>query len=117
MESQFENQGHQLWPGQYVTVELELTVEPGRVVVPARALMRGPEGTIAFVVKEGNTVEVRPVVKGRRMGDDVIVEKGLSPGETVVTDGHLALYPGATVVPLPSPDDKPGPAAQPASKE
>ncbi len=117
IESLFENRHKQLWPGQYVNVDLELTMEKGRVVVPARAIMRGPEGTIAFVVKADNTIEVRPVVKGRRIGDDILVDKGLFPGETVVTDGHLGLYPGATIIPAPSPDEKRAREGQPPQAE
>jgi hypothetical protein len=39
----------------------------------------------------------RPVVAGRRVGDDVVVTEGLVAGETVVTDGQLRLVPGAPV--------------------
>jgi multidrug efflux system membrane fusion protein len=31
------------------------------------------------------------------MGDDVVVEKGLKPGETVVTEGQLRLEQGTRV--------------------
>lgn len=105
VEARFENRERRLWPGQYVNVDLELALETGRVVVPARAVTRGPDGSLVFVAKADNTVQVRPVTKGRRLGDDVIIEQGLAAGETVVTDGQLGLYPGATVIPATSPDE------------
>jgi multidrug efflux system membrane fusion protein len=42
-------------------------------------------------------VEIRPVTLGASRGDKTVIEKGLAPGETVVTDGQMALFPGAPV--------------------
>jgi multidrug efflux system membrane fusion protein len=39
----------------------------------------------------------RAVTVGQRDGDDVVVHKGLSPGETVVTEGQLRLEEGTQV--------------------
>ena len=38
----------------------------------------------------------------------MVVEKGLAPGETVVTDGQLRLFPGAQVRPVESPKSEAG---------
>ena len=43
------------------------------------------------------TVEQRPVTVGQRVGDDIVIEKGLRPGETVVTEGQLRLEAGTRV--------------------
>jgi membrane fusion protein, multidrug efflux system len=40
------------------------------------------------------SVEIRPVVLGPVIGVDEVIEKGNQPGERVVTDGPLILYPG-----------------------
>jgi membrane fusion protein (multidrug efflux system) len=42
-------------------------------------------------------VEIRPVTAGRIFGALTVIDKGLVAGETVVTDGFLALFPGAKV--------------------
>jgi multidrug efflux system membrane fusion protein len=42
-------------------------------------------------------VEPRVLTVGRTIGRQVIVEKGVKPGETVVTDGQMMLFPGARV--------------------
>jgi multidrug efflux system membrane fusion protein len=44
-----------------------------------------------FVLKPDQTVEMRPVVAGQSMGPETVIEKGLQPGEIVVTDGQLRL--------------------------
>ena len=66
-------------------------------VVPVPAVMNGEAGTYVFVVEPDSTAAVRPVEVGRSVGDYVIVTRGVTPGETVVTDGQLRLVPGARV--------------------
>ncbi|MDQ6704425.1 MAG: efflux RND transporter periplasmic adaptor subunit, partial [Acidobacteriota bacterium] len=55
------------------------------------------QGQYAFIIKPDNTVENRAVTVGRTVGRDIVIEKGIRPGETVVVDGQLRLVPGATV--------------------
>ena len=50
-----------------------------------------------FVVKPDSTVEQRAVTITQRVGDDVVIGKGLKPGETVVTEGQLRLEPGSRI--------------------
>lgn len=93
----FRNSGGRLWPGQFVRVTLRLATQPGAMVVPNQAVQTGQDGSYVFVVKQDRTVESRPVVTGVRVGQDLVVEKGLTPGETVVTEGQLRLAPGMRV--------------------
>jgi len=97
MKGTFENQHRRLWPGQFVDVTLTLTEEPNVTVVPTTAIQNGQNGPYVFVVKAGNTAEMRPVVLGRSMDDITVIEKGVQPGETVVTDGQLRVIPGGKV--------------------
>jgi multidrug efflux system membrane fusion protein len=50
-----------------------------------------------FVIKSDLTAESRPVVVARSLDGESVIEKGLKPGEKVVTDGQLRLVPGAKV--------------------
>jgi multidrug efflux system membrane fusion protein len=34
---------------------------------------------------------------GPTIGDETVIDKGLQPGDKVVTDGQLLLFPGAKV--------------------
>jgi membrane fusion protein, multidrug efflux system len=95
----FENQQNRLWPGLYVNVLLTLSQQPNATVVPAHAIITTQQGSYVYVVRANNTVEQRTVVPVRTIGDDTVVEKGLRPGETIVTDGQINLIPGATVEP------------------
>ncbi len=97
MKAAFANQQRRLWPGQFVNVVLTLSTQPKTIVVPTTALQTGQSGQYVFVVKDDNTVESRPVVTGRAIEGDTSIQKGLQPGETVVTDGQLRLVPGTKV--------------------
>jgi len=97
LKGTFENKGKRLWPGQFVNVVLTLTTQPDAIVVPSQAVQTGQQGLYVFVVKSDLTVESRPVVTGRNLDGEVVIEKGLEPGEQVVTDGQLRLVPGAKV--------------------
>lgn len=97
LKATFANQQRRLWPGQYVNVVLTLTQEPNAVVVPSQAVQSGQSGDYVFVVKSDNTVDSRQVVTGRTVGGETVIQKGLQPGEVVVTDGQLRLVPGSKI--------------------
>jgi membrane fusion protein, multidrug efflux system len=52
-------------------------------------------------VSSGNTVEIRPVTVGDRVGTQWIIETGLKPGDRVVAEGIQKVRPGAIVNPKP----------------
>jgi multidrug efflux system membrane fusion protein len=93
----FANESKRLWPGLFVNVVVQLSTQPNAILVSSQAVQTSQEGQIVFVVKPDLTVEIRPVEVGRPINGDVIITKGLKPGERVVTDGQLRLVPGAKV--------------------
>jgi multidrug efflux system membrane fusion protein len=97
LKGTFPNKDHKLWPGQFVRVTLRLTTQMNALVVPNQAVQTGQDGEFVFVVKEDRTVESRPVTTSVRIDQDMVVNKGLELGETVVTEGQLRLSPGARV--------------------
>jgi len=97
LKGTFTNTDRGLWPGQFVNVVLTLTTESNVIVVPSEVIQTGQEGQYVFVVKQDLTVESRPVVSGRTVNRETVVQKGLRADEKVVTDGQLRLYPGAKV--------------------
>ena len=98
LKALFDNTHRELWPGEFVNVNLQLTTEPHAVVAPATAVQASQNGQYAYVVKEDGTVEMRTVTVARTTGPDAIISSGLYAGDTVVTDGQLRLMPGAHVV-------------------
>jgi membrane fusion protein, multidrug efflux system len=97
LRASFPNKDRRLWPGLYVKVAIKLTTEPHRLVIPDPAVQVGQQGQYVFVVKSDKSVEVRPITVERTFQQDDVISKGLSLGETVVTDGQLRLVSGAKV--------------------
>ena len=97
LKATFANSNHALWPGQFARVSLRLATVPHAIVVPSQAVQTGQDGQYVFVVKKDSTVEQRTVVTAQQVDQDTVVQKGLEPGEIVVTEGHLRLEPGSHV--------------------
>jgi membrane fusion protein, multidrug efflux system len=97
LKATFDNTDFRLWPGQFARVSLRLDTLSHATVVPSQAVQTGQDGQYVFVVKDDSTVEQRTVIPGQHVADDVVVEKGLTVGETVVTEGQLRLEPGSRV--------------------
>jgi membrane fusion protein, multidrug efflux system len=91
------NEGHRFWPGRFVNIRLVLSTVRGAVLVPAVAPQMSANGSYVYVVKQDSTAEQRPVTLGQRQGDLVVVEKGVEPGERVVTIGQVGVTPGGKV--------------------
>ncbi|HTL95640.1 MAG TPA: efflux RND transporter periplasmic adaptor subunit [Gemmatimonadaceae bacterium] len=97
MKARFANTDAVLWPGEFVNVALELYLEKGAVVVPTTAVVQSQSGTSVFTVNASGIAEQQPVQVERTAGDMSIIEKGLTPGQTVVTDGQLRITDGTKV--------------------
>lgn len=97
LKATFPNSDNRLWPGQFLNVLLTLTTEPNAVVVPSQAIQTGQQGPYVFVVKSDLTVEIRSIAPGLALDGETVVQKGLTPGEQIVTEGQIRLVPGARV--------------------
>lgn len=103
------NTDHRLWPGQFVRVGLLLSTLSDVVVIPTQAVMDGLKGPYVYVVGKDGTVDARQITPGPIVDAATVVEKGLSSGEMVVTDGQVRLAPGVKAAikqaePAPPPD-------------
>jgi membrane fusion protein, multidrug efflux system len=97
LKALFPNQNRALWPGSFVTVAMTLQERPNAVVVPSQAVQTGQRGQYVYVVKQDNSVEMRPVKVQESVNQQAIIDSGVTPGETVVTDGQLRLTPKSHV--------------------
>ena len=97
LKGTFVNADGRLWPGQFVTVSLILATLKNATVVPAPAIQSGQQGQYVYVVKQDSTAELRQVKATVSYEGKTVVETGLKPGETVVTDGQMRVMPGGKV--------------------
>ena len=100
LKATFENRDGMLWPGQFVTAILTLDTIENATVVPSAAVQNGQQGQYVYSVKPDNSVEIRPVKVARTLGDRIVIQSGVAPGDTVVVDGQMMLFPGAHVKPV-----------------
>jgi membrane fusion protein, multidrug efflux system len=114
LKATFSNASRRLWPGQFASVVMKTALLPQAVTVPSAALQTGQKGQYVFVVKEDRSAEMRPVVAGVSYGADTVITSSLQPGEVVVTDGQMRIYPGAKVE-VAKPGEKKGDPAAPAA--
>jgi len=97
LKATFDNAAGLLWPGQFVTAVLTLDTDRNATVVPSEAVQAGQKGPMLYVVKPDNSVDMRVITTGRTFGSKIVIEQGVAPGETVVTDGQMMLFPGVKV--------------------
>jgi multidrug efflux system membrane fusion protein len=60
------------------------------------------DGNYVWVVKPDKTAEMRKVTVARQIGEETVLNDGVSAGEQVVTDGQLRLEQGTKVDPTPA---------------
>ena len=97
LKAEFPNEDAFLWPGQFVTVQMALTLQKDAIVVPAQAVVMGQKGLYVFVVGPDLTAQMRMVASDQSIGGETVIASGLSAGETVVTDGQNRLQNGSKV--------------------
>ena len=97
LKAEFPNADLQLWPGQFVNVRLLIDTLRQVVAVPTGAVQRGPNGTFVYVVKDDNTVAVRPVTVQKQDETQTVISVGVAPPERVVTTGFARLTDGAKI--------------------
>jgi RND family efflux transporter MFP subunit len=115
LKARVGNKHEQLWPGQYVGVRTQVTVQPDAVVVPQSAIQTGQSGNFVYVVEQ-DKAEIRAVQVDRQMSDLAVIASGLKAGETVVTRAPRNLRPGVEVVTADATEKIPTAKMQPAKQ-
>ncbi|HEX7387005.1 MAG TPA: efflux RND transporter periplasmic adaptor subunit [Castellaniella sp.] len=96
LKSRFANADDTLFPNQFVQVRLRLGLESG-VVLPLRAVQRSSAGQFVYRIDAQHKAHVVPVVTGVDDGNQVVIESGLTVGDTVVVEGTDRLREGSAV--------------------
>lgn len=90
----------QLRAGQFVEVEVLLAQKIPVLRIPQTAILSEAYGDSVFVIEEKNgklIANQRFIQAGQKLGDFVAVEKGLQPGDRVVSAGAFKLRNGSPV--------------------
>lgn len=115
VQASFDNGGHELRPGMFARVRIDLKDSEPVVVIPQTAVSYNPYGNSVYVigdrapsmpaspmqpVPEGDQwiVKRRFIRTGRTRGDFVVVTEGLKAGERVASTGLLKLQTDSRVI-------------------
>jgi multidrug efflux system membrane fusion protein len=116
MKAEFPNANLQLWPGQFVNVRMLVETLDDVVVVPSAAVQRGPNGLFVFVVRDDDTLTVRPVTVSQQDELQTVVTTGLRAGERVATTSFNQVAEGSRVIVGAGEPGVPPPVANPANR-
>jgi membrane fusion protein (multidrug efflux system) len=115
VRSLFPNPEALLRPGQYAKVRAAASLQTGALLVPQRAVQDVQGQFQVGVVGPDNTVEIRPVKVGPRVGPLWVINQGLKPGERVIVAGLQNVRAGAVVKASPVEAEPAGAGGQPGA--
>ncbi|MDE6270187.1 MAG: efflux RND transporter periplasmic adaptor subunit [Muribaculaceae bacterium] len=100
VRAEMPNPDHALLPGEFTKVKLLLDVRTNAIEIPSKALEVEKGAAYVYVVLPDSVVERRFVETGPEVGNNVVIERGLSAGENIVTEGYHKLRHGMKVLPV-----------------
>lgn len=106
----FANKDHRLLPGLFARIQAPVAHRESALLAPDSAVGSDQRGEFLLVVNAQNVVEYRPVVTGALIGNDRVIESGISPEDRLIVSGLQRAIPGLPVNPTealakaPSPD-------------
>ena len=101
------NPKNELLPGEFITVELKGLIAKNAIAIPQKALISRGSKSFVWLVGDGNIVQLRPVVLGDSINNNVIVLQGLEQGDRIIVEGILKARPGSAVTPIPASTSSP----------
>lgn len=113
LKGQFANEDNTFFSNQFVNIKMNMGTLHSVTIIPTAAIQRGIMGAFVYVVKEDQSVSVKPLKLGPTEGEKVAVLEGLQPDELVVVDGADKLRENMLVKLItrepttPSPDQTP----------
>ena len=93
------NPDNALLPGQFLRVKLHGLMSLNSIVLPARAVLQGAQGTYVYKVGKDNKAEMVDVTLGMDADEGVIIESGVDAGDLIIVDGVSRVQPGAILDP------------------
>lgn len=105
VRAEMPNPDRTLLPGEFTKVKLLMDVREDAMIVPGKALAIEKGGAYIFVVRPDSIVEKRFIETGPEVGNDMVVERGLSDSEYIVVEGWHKLQHGMKVAPIFAPED------------
>lgn len=91
-----ENKEGGFIPGDFATVQLEITEEDEALLIPAEAVVPEVDSHVVYKLKNGRAVK-QEVVLGVRSESEIQIMEGLAEGDTVLLTGLMQVEDGQQV--------------------
>jgi membrane fusion protein (multidrug efflux system) len=114
LQARFPNPQHVLLPGQFGKVRIETNLRNNVILIPQRAIQQLQSLQTVLLVGADNKVQLKTITTSDRVGDALIVDQGLKPGDRVIVEGQLRVRPGMAVSPAPYKEPASGMSAKQA---
>lgn len=95
VRAEMPNPDRSLLPGEITKVKLLMDVRENAIQVPQKVITVEKGGAYIFVMGKDGRVERRFVETGPEVDNNIVVERGLAPGEKIVVEGMQKLSHGA----------------------
>lgn len=97
MRAVVDNSDGYLIPGSFIRVSTNDIYQKSIIVVPQKAVLQKPLGTVVFVENNG-VVGVKPVAIANESGDKFVIKAGaLQSGDKVIVNNFFRIKPGGKV--------------------
>ena len=100
VRAEMPNPDRALLPGQFTKVKLLMDIREDAIAVPTKAIEIEKGGAYIYVVRADSVVERRFIETGPELDNTIVIERGLAPGENIVTEGYHKLKHGMKVKPV-----------------
>jgi RND family efflux transporter MFP subunit len=99
VQATFPNPDNTLRPGLYAKIHAATGVLHNAMLVPQGSVLETQGQYQVAVVDSNNKVTMRTVTIGKQVGGLRLIDKGVSPGERVITEGLQKVHDGMEVKP------------------
>ncbi len=98
-KASFDNPQHFLVPGMFAKIVATGEVRYGAILIPQQSVKEILDNSFVYVIGANDIIETRQVTLGPKVGNMVIVDKGLQAGEAVTVNDVDKVENGASVKP------------------
>ena len=97
LKAQFNNKENELFPNQFVNIQLLIKTLHQVTTVPTAAIQYGANGNFVYLLHADNTVSTQSIMTGVTTSDETVIDTGIVAGQSVVVMGADNLSDGAKV--------------------
>jgi len=100
VRAEFPNPQKILRPGMFGRIRVDLGVQPNSILVPERAVVELQGKNFVWVIGTDSKANQRAVKVGQQIGESLLIQEGLKPGERIVVEGLQKVREGVAVQPM-----------------